>query len=231
MKSSLIAGIFKFISTNRHCVLCQQSSSTLLCRYCIDDLPYLQLDKFANDLLSIPKVRQGLSAPAFDRLFAISDYQWPFSHLIRQLKFRRKIIYANALAEIFCSALDKAEMSQPEAIVPVPLHSNRLINRGYNQSYQIARQVSLKQKIPIIEDTVSRTRATQAQTALSASGRRKNLTGAFSLNKEFALTHIAVFDDVITTGETANEMCKVIKQAYPDIRIDLWAMCISLDRQ
>ena len=231
MKSSVFAGIFKILSTNRHCVLCQQTSSTLICHYCTDDLPYLELHRFGCDLLNVPKIRQGLLTPCYDRLVAIGDYRWPYSYLIKRLKFGHTLMFANALAEIFCATLSTEDVKLPKAILPIPLHPRRLVKRGYNQSYQIAHQIGLELNIPIFPNAIFRNKSTLPQTELSASARKTNLKGAFSLKKKITTNHIAVFDDVITTGATANEVCTVIKQAYPDIRIDLWTMCISLDRR
>ena len=231
MKSSLFMPFDRLFSLNKHCVLCQQASRHLICEFCSDDLPYIDLDGFNHNLLNIPKVKSNLALPEYDSLFAIGNYQWPYSYLIRKLKFSRKLLFANALADIFLTRLANTHIAIPDAIVPVPLHIRRLVDRQYNQAYQIARQISLHKSIPLLPDAVKRTKATAPQTQQSAKTRTKNLKDAFTLQGSIREKHIVVFDDVITTGATANAVCREIRKANPGIRIDLWCICISLVRR
>lgn len=94
------------------------------------------------------------------------------------------------------------------ALVPVPLARTRERERGYNQSGLLASAVSLKWKIPVWNDVVSRERATESQTRLTPEQRRRNVSSAFTvaprLGSRLRGAHIVLVDDVVTTAATLN---------------------------
>ena len=96
--------------------------------------------------------------------------------------------------------------------MPVPLHSSRLRQRGFNQSIEIARVISKKRHIPIEYDAVIRQRSTVSQTGLNAQQRRKNMKDAFILQANFNYKHVLIIDDVVTTGSTVNELAVLLKK-------------------
>lgn len=231
MKSSLLRNFLSRAWPNKHCLLCHQNSNSLVCNVCLDDLPWLDTAACGSDLLRRSDIRQGFKSPMFDQLFSVAEYTPPFTYLIRQLKFQRKLLHADALARIFCHQAARTQVSLPEIIIPVPVHSQRLAERLYNQAYQIAWQIACNLQLSLADNIVSRDRHTKAQAQLDGAKRRSNLRNAFSLTSPLEKRHVVLFDDVVTTGETANEICRTIRKVYPDIRIDLWTMCISPDRQ
>ena len=111
--------------------------------------------------------------------------------------------------------------------MPVPLHASRLRERGYNQALELAKPLARALRIPLAEGVLSRTKPTAAQTILDAKTRRKNLRGAFvvneSLRAKIEATHIALIDDVMTTGATLRECTRVLKRAGV-ARVDVWAL-------
>jgi ComF family protein len=180
-----------------------------------------------------PLISKGLEKVDFTQLFAIADYQWPISSLLTGLKFSAKLPHAKALAQLFVEHNLKLDTELPQVIVPIPLHNNRYLWRKYNQSYEICRHLSQLVQIPCEHKILLRTEATQPQTNLSASQRKKNLRRAFSLApKSLAqleqYRHIALFDDVITTGATTNAAYLCLKKACPQLRIDIWSICVTL---
>ena len=100
----------------------------------------------------------------------------------------------------------------PEAIIAVPLHGKRLKQRGYNQSELIAKQLSRLLGIPLLTDAVIRTKKTEAQSGLSLKQRQSNILQAFQVSQNLP-THIALVDDVFTTGSTLNELSRQLKLA------------------
>ncbi|HEX7342007.1 MAG TPA: ComF family protein, partial [Rhodanobacteraceae bacterium] len=109
-------------------------------------------------------------------------------------------------------------------IVPVPLHRARLRQRGYDQAQQLARQIARRLRLPLRDDCLQRTRATSAQSTLDAVARRRNVRGAFRLRDGVALpAHVALFDDVLTTGATLAECARVLRRAGV-ARVDVWAL-------
>lgn len=110
---------------------------------------------------------------------------------------------------------------KPELIIPVPLHTSRYRERGYNQSLEIARTLSSRIAVPVDYRSCIRTHATQPQTELTAKERRRNMKRAFTLAKPVNASHVAILDDVATTGATVNELAKALRKAGVK-RIDVW---------
>jgi ComF family protein len=111
----------------------------------------------------------------------------------------------------------------PEALIVVPLHDARLRERGYNQALELAQPLSRALRLNLC-DVLMRTRQTTAQTGLDAVQRRRNLRGAFAVREGVALPpHVALFDDVMTTGSTLRECARVLRRAGV-ARVDVWAL-------
>jgi ComF family protein len=106
-------------------------------------------------------------------------------------------------------------------IVPVPLHKTRYRERGFNQAIEIARTVAKEMQIPLDLTSCRRNRDTPHQTQLPAKKRRKNLKNAFSIIKPIHARHIAILDDVMTTGSTTHELAYALKKAGAS-RVDVW---------
>jgi len=99
-----------------------------------------------------------------------------------------------------------------------------LFRSGYNQALELARPLGRALDIPVRHDLLQRPRATAAQTELDAAARRRNTRGAFALHGDAALpSHVAVLDDVMTTGATLAECARVLKRAGVR-RVDVWAL-------
>jgi ComF family protein len=217
------------------CLICRQSSSGLICSYCHQDLPLFTPPTGDKNLLLWPLISRGLEKVDFTQLFAIADYQWPISRLLTDLKFSAKLPHAKALAQLFVEHNLKSDIQLPQVIIPIPLHNNRYLWRKYNQSYEICRHLSQLARIPCGHKMLLRTQATKAQTDLSVSQRKKNLRRAFSVAPSSMAQlrqyqHIALFDDVITTGATTNAAYLCLKKTYPQLRIDIWSICVTLNQ-
>ena len=102
---------------------------------------------------------------------------------------------------------------KPDLIVPVPLHRKKRRRRGFNQSWLLARRISEKTGIPAEEKLVIKIRATASQKKLSGAERRRNLRGAFSVQRRIDGITVLVVDDVYTTGSTMDEMAAVLLAA------------------
>lgn len=131
---------------------------------------------------------------------------------IKQAMHRFKYGDAQYLAEFFASYMHLGEGWQADAIVPVPIHKNRLRARGYNQSALIAQCLGKAFGLRVDETLLSRVKSTRTQTALSVDARRKNVKGAFAARPCEGLNIILV-DDVKTTGSTLCECAKALKAA------------------
>jgi len=143
------------------------------------------------------------------------QYREPVTSLVSALKFHGNLTVLATLAYLACNSMGMADLSEPDIILPVPLHPKRLRERHFNQSALIARACFPGKRQKIAPDVLVRHRATPPQTGLRGSERRKNLSGAFSLNtpKQIQGKGILLIDDVFTTGSTVNECAKVLRRA------------------
>jgi len=103
----------------------------------------------------------------------------------------------------------------------VPLHKARYRQRGFNQSIEIAKAAGKALQIPVDMQSCVRHRDTPHQTQLTAKQRRTNMKNAFSMVKPITAGHIAIVDDVMTTGSTVHELAISLKKAGV-ARVDVW---------
>lgn len=209
-----------------NCLLCKHLTNRLLCSNCQQDIPLYELPKYDYDLCNCQRVLKGLKALKFNKLIALAEYQWPLSTLITDLKFSGKSVNAKALADLFCANVP-LQQEGPQAIIPIPLHSNRIATRQYNQAALMASYIAKQWRIPCLPNVLTRTKPTHAQTKLTVAERLNNTKEAFKINKPIPLDHIALFDDVVTTGATVSSAAEVILNQYPSMIIDVWTICIT----
>lgn len=165
-------------------------------------------------------------APTFDHGIMPFRYEEPVRHLIHDLKFRSHVPSARLLGLLLAEELSTLKV-RPERLIPVPLHPARYRERGFNQAAEIGRVVAYRLAIPLDLETCTRSRLTRPQAELSATERRHNLRGAFRIRKPPQAHHVAILDDVVTTGSTVNELAKVLRAAGVG-RVDVWAIARAL---
>lgn len=158
--------------------------------------------------------------PAFEFTAAAVDYVAPWDELIKRFKFRQQPGLAPALVEPLVAAIrrhDPIMQTLPDLVLPVPLATERLRERGYNQAWELARRVSRRLGLRADAQLLLRTKNTAHQLGLDESARLANLKGAFMVEplrrKEVSGMAVAVVDDVMTTGATAQELAQTLKQA------------------
>lgn len=142
--------------------------------------------------------------------------------LVKGLKFGRRHACARLLGTLLAESL-AGRADPPEALIPVPLHPKRLQARGFNQSLEIARFLSARLDIPLAPEACRRVRDTAAQSSLgSAKERRMNLRKAFRVAPGLAYQHVALIDDVMTSGTTVTELARTLRRAGV-ARVEVWA--------
>lgn len=150
---------------------------------------------------------------------------WQYRDLVRelllQLKFSESLYLANCLTGSATRHFIDSDC-HPEVLIPVPLHDNRLLERGFNQAFEIARLLSMKLDIPLDRQVLKRIKDTSAQAGLSANQREKNILRAFSCDP-VSYRHVAVVDDIITTGSTCNEIAKTLHRAGVET-VEIWGL-------
>jgi ComF family protein len=151
--------------------------------------------------------------PAYDRTTAVFQYRPPLDALIKRLKFNGDLHLARLLGGLMADALNAIDIDLPELIVPVPLHYRRLRERGFNQALELARPIAARLGVPLDWRYVLRNRATDAQTDLPAKLRSRNVKGAFTVGRGLTARHVAIMDDVMTTGHTVNELATMLRRS------------------
>lgn len=195
------------------CLLCGgDSAPSLICADCEADLPALPgaLCPLCNEQTTHGE-RCGTclkEAPHFDRTSARFRYDFPVDRIIHALKYGHQLAVADWLAG---QMLETLATPNVDLIIPLPLHSERLRERGFNQSAEIAGRLGKRLKLPVDRSTLLRTRATPPQAELPLKERHKNVRGAFECRGDFSGRRILLVDDVMTTGATLNECARVLK--------------------
>ena len=203
------------------CLICNKPGKKEqdLCESCEQALPWLKqtcvqcalpLPEDSSDFLLCGRCLK--KPPFFDLSLSLFGFEKDIVVLIHQLKFHNKL----AVSRLLSGQLNNTVMNtvdKPDCLLPVPLHKKRLRHRGFNQSIEIARTLSKTWSIPIEYSWLKRTRATQPQTGLDAKSRRRNIKGAFEMVEKKKYQHVAIIDDVVTTGSTVNEIARVLKRS------------------
>ena len=210
------------------CVLCGQASGPVcICSQCKTDLPWhgphclrcgLPLGS-ARDKICGACIQ---STPAFFRTICPLRYEFPANRLVQAFKFKRQLAAGRVLSHLLCEHVSIGKLSLPDTLIPVPLHYSRLLRRGFNQAYELSAYAAKTLDIPILDSALRRKRRTRAQSGLSRKQRRRNLKGAFYWHGSAKPgRHVALVDDVMTTGSTVGECARVLKKAGAK-RVDVW---------
>ena len=208
------------------CLLCLTPERSGFCNQCQSLLPWLVngCSRCGRklEIAGLCGVCQN-SPILFDNSVIPFMYLDPISSHIQWLKYDSRLVVAPALGKILAMQVVKHAQTIPDALIPVPLHSDRLRHRGFNQAQLIADTVGRLLGIPVDNHIVSRTRNTTSQTDLDKSTRAKNLRDAFAVHAEGRYDAVAVIDDVITSGATMSELCTSLRSnGYSNI--SAWAV-------
>lgn len=195
------------------CLLCGgDSENELVCASCIAELP--QLAEPCCPLCA-DRTTHGercgaclKDPPAFSRAFAAYRYDYPLDRIIHALKYGHQLAVVDWCAGRLAPLAGHAHFDR---ILPLPLHAERLRERGFNQSGEIAKALGRRLDLPVDLTSLLRTRATPPQAELPHKERLRNVRGAFECRTDLTGQHLLLIDDVMTTGATANEGARVLK--------------------
>lgn len=186
-----------------------------VCEHCAEPLPReLSKPTLCGACLTHP--------PVFDACVAPFRYDFPVDRMIQGLKYRRDLAYGRILGSLLARHL-ACRRTRPDLVVPVPLASQRYRERGFNQARELARPVCGSLGLRLRSDLVVRHRETREQAVLDRNERLKNTQRAFSLVAPPNARHVAIVDDVVTTGSTVNEIAKVLRAGGAEW-IEVWAV-------
>lgn len=211
------------------CALCrrQPALETGLCEGCHGDLPWLiaacpRCAEPVQGLPGTPCARCQQDPPPFDRTHAAFSYSFPINQLLPAIKYQRRPAALGWLSRTFALLLADRIDTPPRLLLPVPQHPLKELRRGFNQAALIARQLSAQLNIPVADTLVRKRHTTSQQAELGRAERQANLRGSFEVRGPVP-DHVALVDDVMTTGSTARELSRVLR-ARGAARIEVWVL-------
>lgn len=209
------------------CILCSAPGykDTDLCQGCWEDLPLTkntcpQCAKPMADDIEVICGQCQQHPPYIQTTHASLLYRHPTDYMIHQLKFSRRLAMARVLGNIMVQQLQDRD-HLPQQLIPVPLYASRLRQRGFNQSYEIAKIISKQLSIPVNNKLCVRHKNTQAQSLLKRHQRHDNMRDAFKIKHTKIPSHVAIIDDVMTSGHTLNELARILHDAGVQ-KIEAW---------
>lgn len=215
------------------CRLCgtHDAPGQALCADCRDALPRLgrACRRCALPLPDAPDIPDLCGEcladpPAFDRAIAALRYIEPVNDLVGHFKYHHGLADGRLLAELLGAVLAQAAATMRiDRVVPLPLHPQRLRQRGFNQATELALQVARPLQLTVDTRLLSRQHERAHQRETGRRQRRRNVAGAFHCRKPVSGLRIALVDDVITTGATARAAASTLKRAGADW-VEIWAV-------
>jgi ComF family protein len=217
------------------CLLCgaaAEQAALPLCAGCDDDLPWLGGH---CSVCALPLPASGLTcgqclrrAPAFQRVETPLRYGFPIDALVTRFKHQTNAPLGRLLGQFLERHLLHAYeegLPRPDRLIPVPLSRRRERQRGFNQAQLLADWLATPLGLPVDNRLVRRTQDTLAQQGLDAVTRKKNLRNAFALadGAEVEGLHLALVDDVLTTGATAERIARLLRRAGAQ-RVDVYCL-------
>ena len=202
-----------FQHQSQHIDLCDFCSSQFFhqhafrCTVCANKLNHQHIAQHCGKCLKQP--------PAFDMTLVVTDYVAPYNTLIHALKFQHHLALAPLFAQLLAQVWQQTISIKADFIIPIPLSAQRLSERGFNQSLEVAKPLAQHLQLPLLTSLALRIRHTQAQSSLAFNKRKNNLRGAFiipSSSGTLKNKHILVIDDVMTSGHTVNEFAACLKR-------------------
>lgn len=212
------------------CLLCQADAveGYALCHGCFDDLPMI-LHACPRCGIALPPGSAGrecgscqIDPPPYHHTVAACSYEAPLEPLLRAFKFHAKLSVGPTLAKLLVEKI-KDSSPLPDAVMAVPLHRARLRTRGFNQALELAKPIARQFNLRLDTSTLQRIRATAPQMELEAQERRKNLRNAFALTRPPPYRHVALVDDIMTTGSTAAAIARLLCDHGVE-RVDVWVV-------
>jgi len=221
-----IASISQRLRLPSICVLCNQyhrdhvavcsaclellSPIGIACKYCA--LPLLDAEFLVCGHCCLKK-------PHYDRAIAAYHFEEPLRTLLHEFKYHEGLYLCSFFATLIMRSIPQDAL-KTQCLIPIPMHPNRLRQRGFNQSAELVKQLSYRLKLPYDISHCKKTINTAPQASLTAKQRQRNLRHAFHA-EPLPYQHITLVDDLLTTGSTVNELANVLKQRGIE-RVDVW---------
>ncbi|WAE52233.1 ComF family protein [Stutzerimonas frequens] len=225
--------VYNWSIIEHNCLLCdERCEGQPLCSPCEADLPWLDAQ---CTVCAVPLPSRGLVCgeclkrpPSYDHVEVPWRFAFPVDALITRFKHQARWPYGRLLGERLAHHLEHAfadGLPRPDLLLPVPLARRRLRQRGFNQAQMLADWLSRPLGIATDARVLERVLDTPAQQQLDAATRRRNLRQAFAIaaGADVKGRHLALVDDVLTTGATAEALARLLKRAGAE-RVDVYCL-------
>jgi ComF family protein len=202
------------------CLLCRQlcPHPVALCSTCLDLITINNVDE--NKLESETLLQN------WDKFRYLSAYQTPLKELIQKGKFYDNLAIFKVLGQLLAQQILQQGYDPDLVLIPVPLHSNRLVDRGYNQANEIALPLAKILQLPINNQVLIRSHEAKTQHLLTKQQRILNADKLFEV-KATVPNKVAIVDDVFTTGATIRSICTCLQNAGVEI-VEVWIIARTL---
>lgn len=191
-------------SSCRHCAFPLYDSQHLVCGYCIKQPPH------------------------FDSTTVAYRFEEPLRSLLHRFKYHHGLYHGPFLGQLIINAWQQ-KPTRPQCLIPVPMHPQKLKSRGFNQAAILVRLLAKKLQIPYDLSSCQKIVNTLAQAQLDGDKRALNMRGAYKIKELPPYTHVALVDDLLTTGSTANELAKMLKKSGI-ARVEVWCCARTVNK-
>jgi ComF family protein len=226
--------VYNWLKNKQTCLLCDETADGALaiCTNCEAGLPWLGGH---CQVCALPLTSHGLvcgaclkKPPSFTKVETPWRYAFPIDSLITRFKHQAKWPLGRLLGELLSHHLQHAfddGLCKPDLLIPVPLANNRQRQRGFNQAALLSQWLSPLLQVPQQTHWLQRIIDTPAQQQLDAATRKRNLRKAFAMapGSQVSGLHVALIDDVLTTGATAESLAKLLNKAGA-ARVDVYCL-------
>jgi ComF family protein len=220
-----LSGTLRDLALPNQCALCGNLSQRVLCAGC--DEAYWNETRLRCSVCALPMslYQRGGSGgqqrcasciaepPMFDATFALADYRAPLDTLALDLKFHARLETGEEISRLLHATYRETDLPSPDVIAPVPLSRKRLNARGYNQAWAIAKPLGRRLGVQAKPMLLERFIDTAPQSKLDLDMRRRNVGSAFRVIGDVRGAHVAVVDDVMTSGATLDALARTLKTA------------------
>lgn len=235
-------GTLKHAIFKQNCLLCNANEDALqtnihpVCRSCLNDLPWHPKTScpqcgLASDGVDLTVCGKCISAPPdFDATHAVFLYQFPIDVMMQRYKYANSLNIGDTFGQFLSDKLLPEDHSKRiDLIIPMPMHPQRLKERGFNQAIEIAKALNkdLTRNKILDYKTAIRQKLAPPQASLPLKERVKNIKGAFKIEADLTGKTIAIVDDVMTSGASLNELAKTLKKAGA-ARVECWVVARTL---
>lgn len=213
------------------CLICEQelsSSEHSICSFCSQDLEYTHFEKYTEPT-ELDKLFWG--RVKIEHTFSLLFFRKEKStqQILHALKYKHSPQVGIEFGRIIGRTLKSYPLSKEiDLLVPVPIHPKKEFQRGYNQSEELANGISDILSVPVDPHFLKKQQHTGSQTRKGRFERWDNVSSVFRIGKSrSAPKHIAIVDDVITTGATLESIVRTVQENYPDIRVSIISLALT----